>query len=104
MTAEPITSSSGDLLLAGRIATLMRTGTAAVSTLLMAGVILMGLGQETVGKALLTVGFSLLILMPLARLIMMTRYFAQRAEKGFVILTCLVIALIIAGAAMGTVL
>lgn len=104
MMEEPITTANRDRLLAGRIAALMRAGTAAVCMLLLTGVLLTGLGHATAGNAVLTLGFGLLILIPLTMLVVMIQHFAQSAQKGFVFLTALVIALIGTGALLGTVL
>lgn len=104
MIEKRITAGSGDHRLAGRIATLMRAGTAAVCMMLLAGVLLTGLGHATAGNAVLTLGFGLLILIPLTMLVVMIQHFAQSAQKGFVLLAALVIALIGTGAVCGTLL
>lgn len=83
--------------LARRISVLMRIGTLLAAVLLSAGAILGGVGAQPVSTALLVAGCTTLIL---ARLLLMAGHFA-RADRLFLWVSVLVLALVIAGAAVG---
>lgn len=89
-----------DQTLARRIAVLMRIGTVLAAVLLSAGAILGGVGAQPVSTALLIAGCTTLVLLPVARLLLMAGHFA-RADGLFLRISVLVLALVIAGAAVG---
>ncbi|GAA1720304.1 hypothetical protein GCM10009809_15060 [Isoptericola hypogeus] len=94
-------SPGRDEALARRIAVLMRVGTATGTGLLVAGVACLGAGAHRPSAVSLVAGCSVLVLLPLVRLVMMLDDFARRADTRFVVLTAVVIGLVVAGAAVG---
>lgn len=104
MTLHTTTAASTvteDRRLALRIAELMRIGTVIASALLVAGAAVAYLQPGLTATILLTGGCGILVLLPVIRLAMMTSHFARLTDKGFVIITLGVLALVIAGGAVG---
>lgn len=97
---EVLAPASGDRALAARVAVLMRAGTLVAAVLLVAGVAFWGLARG-VATVLLTSGCLLLLLLPVARLVMMLRHFAEAGSARFVLVTALVLLLVLVGAAVG---
>lgn len=93
-----------DAALSRRLATLMRGGTAVAVALLGVGVILLAAGARLPSTLALAAGCTTLVLLPLARLVLMLRDFARRADTPFVVITAVVIGLVVAGAAAGVAL
>lgn len=98
------TPTAADQPLAGRIATLMRIGTAVAASLLVAGTIARYASAGVAHTILLTAGCSLLVLLPVIRLTMMAGYFVRLGDRGFAVITVLVLALVLTGAAAGVML
>ncbi|MFD6178588.1 MULTISPECIES: hypothetical protein [unclassified Isoptericola] len=101
--SDDTTPAGHDRALAGRLATLMRGGTAAAVALLVVGVVLLAAGARLPSTVALTAGCAALVLLPLVRLVLMLRHFARRSDTPFVVITALVIGLVVAGAAAGLV-
>lgn len=97
---EGLAVGPGDRDLAARIAALMRAGTLVAAALLVAGVATWGLARG-VATALLTSGCILLLLLPVTRLVMMLRHFAEVGSARFVLVAALVLLLVLVGAAVG---
>lgn len=90
-----------DRVLAGRIAVLMAYGTNLATALLVGAVIALIFGLGPLATVLLTGGCATLVLLPFIRLLMMFSHFRHRGESRFLIITVLVIAMVLAGAALG---
>lgn len=110
MNTHPTTADS-DRALARRIAVLMRVGTLVAALLLSVGVLLSGgvvlsggevpgVGARQFGTVLLMIGCAMLVLLPVARLLLMTAHFA-RTDRLFLWVSVLVLALVVAGGALG---
>lgn len=89
-----------DQRLAGRIATLMRIGTASAAVLLSVGALLLYFQAGTATTVFLTGGCALLILLPVIRLVMMAVHFAQ-TNRPFAHVSALVLVLVLAGTVAG---
>ncbi|SDC62932.1 Protein of unknown function [Sanguibacter gelidistatuariae] len=98
------TPIADDQPLAGRIATLLRVGTAIAALLLTAGTIALYTGAVLAHQILLTAGCSLLVLLPVIRLTMMAGHFVRQGDKRFAIITVSVLILVLTGAAAGAML
>ncbi|MFF1539157.1 hypothetical protein ACFVWL_03735 [Microbacterium sp. NPDC058269] len=104
MNTHPTTADS-DRALARRIAVLMRVGTLVAALLLSSGVVLSGgevpgVGARQFGTVLLMIGCTMLVLLPVARLLLMAAHFA-RTDRLFLWVSVLVLALVVAGGALG---
>lgn len=95
---------AGDRLLAHRIAVLMRWGTLTTSVLLVGGALLTWGGITPASSVVVVTGCAILVALPLLRLLLMLVDFARRADKSYVGIVFLVITLIAATAATGTIL
>ena len=71
MTQSTVTRATDDEIMARRIATMMRLGTAVVSVLLVVGAILAYTDAGSAGTVLLAGGCGLLVVLPIIRLVMM---------------------------------
>lgn len=89
-----------DRVLALRIALLMKFGTMAAAGLLSFGVVLLAFRVE-LATPVLAAGCALLVLLPLVRLVLMATHFARFHDGVFALTALLVLALVIAGAAVG---
>ncbi|MDQ6523742.1 hypothetical protein RB608_09040 [Nocardioides sp. LHD-245] len=94
-------SAAADQALAGRIATLMRVGTAGASALLVAGACLRPAGATGIATVLLGSGCGLLVLLPVLRLVLMAGHFARLAERSYATISLVVLALVIAAVVVG---
>lgn len=89
-----------DGALARRIAVILRVGTVVAAALLSGGAVLSAFGAQQLGTVLLIAGCATLVLLPVARLLLMADHFA-RTDKLFLWVSLAVLALVIAGAAVG---
>lgn len=95
--------NSPDLLLARRIATLLRCGTIVAAVLFAAGAVLMVL-HPGAATWLLTAGCAVLVALPVVRLLVMTGHFARLRLRWLVAASVAVLALVVAGALSGLLL
>lgn len=98
------TTAGPDRQLAGRIATLMRIGTAIAAALLTAGAVVAVVRPGSAATILLTAGCALLVLLPVIRLAMMAGHFVRLADRPFVAITLAVIVLVMISGVVGIVL
>lgn len=101
MNGSAASTSDRDAALAERLATLMRVGTASTTAFLVVGVILRATGAQRPSTIALAAGCSVLVLLPLVRLVIMLGDYARQADRRFVAVTAVVIGLVIVGGAMG---
>ncbi|EGD53682.1 hypothetical protein [Gordonia neofelifaecis] len=94
------TTGQRDRRLRERIAVLMRAGCTVSAAVLIVGVVLSAFGTDRSAAAFLCGGCAILILLPVARLVLMSIHFRSTAP-GFVPVCVLVLCLIGAGAAGG---
>ncbi|GAA4515563.1 hypothetical protein [Brevibacterium yomogidense] len=100
-TTTAMATAAEDRRLALSIAGLMRIGTVIASALLVVGATIAYLQPGLTATILLACGCSLLVLLPVIRLVMMAGHFVRLTDKGFVVITLTVLALVVAGGVVG---
>lgn len=91
---------TADRRTARSIATMMRVGTAGATILLFIAVIARWL-DDTTATVLLTAGCSVLIALPVVRLLMMAGYFARLHDLRYLLVTLTVLTLVMVGGVVG---
>jgi uncharacterized membrane protein len=83
------------------LAQLLGHGTWAGCAVIGLGLVLPVFGGAALASHLLVAGIGLFIALPVLRVILMLSYFLRRGDKGFAAISALVLAIILAGIAVG---